>query len=72
MVNYRVRKLKESGYIEKMGTKRTKTGLEGPLYQLASKAYLAIILDQINLDNFIEEADEVEILTALGIFSHTL
>ena len=72
VVNHRVRKLEELGYVEKIGTRKAKAGLRAPLYQLASKAYLAIILDQINLDNFIEEADEVEILTALGIFSHTV
>ena len=72
VVNHRIRTLKERGYIAEIGTRKTKTDTEAPVYQLKSKAYLAIILDQINLDNFIEEADEVEILTALGAFSCTL
>lgn len=72
VVNHRVRMLEELGYVEKIGARRTKVGFKASLYQLKSKAYLAIILDQINLDDFIEEANEAEVLTALGIFSFTL
>jgi hypothetical protein len=72
VVNHRVRKLEEYGYLEKSGTRKTRTGSESPLYILTSKAYLAIVLDKINLDTFLEKADEEEISTALALFSCTL
>ena len=72
VVNRRVRTLEELGYIEKIGTKATKAGFTAPLYQLTPKAYLTIVLNQISPEDFIEQADEAEILTALGIFSKVL
>ena len=72
VVNRRIRILETLGYIKRIGTKDTKAGFKAPLYQLTSKAYLAIILNQINLDDFIKQADEAEILTALGILSKDL
>ena len=72
VVNRRVRTLEELGYVERIGTKETKAGFTVPLYQLRSKAYLAIVLNQISLEDFIKQADEVEILTALGTLSKVL
>ena len=71
-VNRRVRTLKEQGYIKKIGTKETKAGFTAPLYQLTPKAYLAVVLTQISLEDFLEQADEAEILTALGLFSEVI
>ena len=65
VVNRRVRALEEKGYLEKIGTRRTKAGFEASLYRLTPRAYLAIALDQIDLDSFLE-ADEATVLTALG------
>jgi len=39
------------------------------LYQLAPRAYLTIILDKINIDDFVEKAPEAAVLDALGLFS---
>jgi len=65
-VNRRVRALEEQGSVEKIGERKTKTGFKAALYQLTVRAYLAILLDKINLDDFIEKAPEARIVSALG------
>jgi len=67
-VNRRVRALEEHGYIEKSGERETKTGFAAKLYQLTNRAYLAMLLNRINLDNFVEKAPNDEILCALVAF----
>ena len=62
IVNRRVR---GQWYIEKSGERKTKTGFAATLYQLTFRAYLAILLNQINLDNFIQTADEDTIIATL-------
>jgi len=68
-VNKRVRSLEESGYIKKIGAKKTKAGFEASIYELTSRAYLALLLNQINLDYFIEEAEDHVVLYALAALS---
>jgi len=68
-VNKRVRALEESGYIKKIGVKKTKAGFRASIYILTAKAYLAILLNQINLDYLIEEAEENAVLLALATLS---
>jgi len=67
-VNRRVRALEEYGYIEKSGERKTKTGFVAKLYQLTARAYLAMLLKRIDLDEFIEKATDSKILTALATF----
>ena len=69
-VNRRVRILEESGYLEKVGTTKTQAGFQATLYQITARAYLAFLLNQINLDNFIATADEATVIAALGILHH--
>jgi DNA-binding Lrp family transcriptional regulator len=69
VVNRRVRALEENGYIERIGQRIVRTGLVAILYQLTNRAYLAILLDKIDLDDFIEKAPETAVLDALGLFS---
>ena len=44
VVNRRIRKLREQGYLKKVGETRTKAGFEASLYGLTAKAYLALLL----------------------------
>ena len=68
----RIRALEESGYLEKAGTRKTLPGSERVLYRLSSKAYLALLLNKINLDSFIQTADEDTIIATLAaLMSHT-
>jgi len=67
-VNRRVRALEEHGYIEKSGERKTKTGFAAKLYQLTTRAYLAMLLNRINLDDFVEKAPNDKILCVLAAF----
>jgi len=68
----RVRALEDSGYLEKAGTRKILPGSEGVLYRLSSKTYLALLLNKINLDSFIQTAEEDTIIATLAaLMSHT-
>jgi len=68
----RIRALEESGYLEKAGTRKTLPGYERVLYKLSFKTYLALLLNKINLDSFIQTADEDTIIATLAaLMSHT-
>ena len=65
-VNKRVRSLEESGYIKKIGVKKTKAGFKASIYELTARAYLAILLNSINLDELVVRVDEATALWILG------
>lgn len=67
-VNRRVRALEEHGYIEKTGERKTKTGFAAKLYELTARTYLALLLNKINLDEFVEKAPYDSIVTAMSAF----
>jgi len=64
-VNKRVRLLKESGYINKIGVKKTKAGFQASVYELTARAYLAMLLNFINLDDLLMKVDEATASTIL-------
>ena len=68
-INRRVRKLENRGFIEKAGTRKTLAGFTVTLYQLFPKGYLAILLNQTDLDILLEKTDEttiIELIAALA------
>lgn len=65
-VNRRVGALEDLGYLEKVGTRKTQAGFQAVLYQLTSRAYLALLLNQVNLDKFIQTASKEGIITTLS------
>jgi len=69
VINRRVRSLVEKGYIERIGARRSQAGFESQLYRLAPRAHLATILNEVNLDKFIEKANEEDIISALAVFT---
>ena len=72
-VNRRVRVLEKDGYIEKAGTRKTQAGFQATLYRLTARAYLAILLNKVNFDNFIQKASEQDIIAMLAaLISHIL
>ena len=68
-VNRRVRALEQTRYLRKTGTRQTLAGFEASLYELTTRAYAALVFNQINLDRFIKDAEENEILQTLAIFA---
>lgn len=69
-VNKRVRSLKESGYIKSRGVKKTKAGFKTSIYELTVRAYLVMLLDSIDFEKLVMEADETIALAILGDILH--
>jgi len=57
-VNKRIKALEETGYIKRTGTRKTKAGFEAIIYEVTARAYLALILNSMNLDELLEAIDE--------------
>jgi len=71
VINRRVRDLTAKGYIETAKARRTQAGFQAKLYQLTLRAYLAITLRKTDLDRFIEEASENNVINALASLVHS-
>jgi hypothetical protein len=56
-----------SGYINKIGIKKTKAGFEASIYELSARAYLAIVLNSINLEDSLMRVDGATASTILGV-----
>ena len=67
-VNKRVRSLEELQYVIRIGAKKTKAGFEATIYELAARAYLAILLNAINMDELVTQVDEATASALLGNF----
>jgi hypothetical protein len=68
-VNKRVRALQKLGYLKEINVKATKAGFEANEYELATRAYLALLLDSIQLEDVLNRMDEdlaSEILAAIA------
>ena len=70
-VNKRVRALEESRYIKRIGSKKTKVGFEASIYELTARAYLAILLNSINLDKLVMRVDEATASAILASIIYT-
>jgi len=68
-VNRRVRALQHSGYLEKVGVRKTQAGFQATLYQLTARAYLALMLNQIDIETILQRADKTTILSLLAALS---
>lgn len=62
-----MRALQESGYLDKAGIRKTQAGVDAILYQLTTKAQVALFFRQITPDTFIEEADEETLMAELAV-----
>ena len=70
-VNKRVRSLEELRYVKRIGVKKTKAGFEASVYELTAKAYLAILLNYINLNELVTRVDESAASTILAAILYT-
>lgn len=71
-INKRVRSLRELGYIRRVGAQKTKAGFEASIYELSTKAYLAILLDSVNLEDLFKRTDEATASVILAVIIYTL
>lgn len=66
VINRRVRVLEQRGCVEKAGARKTLAGFTVALFQLTSRGYLAMLLDQTDIDSLLEKADEATVLELLA------
>jgi len=57
-VNKRVRFLEKSGYVRRIGARKTKAGFEAHEYEPTAKAYLVLLLNSISLEELLSRLDE--------------
>jgi hypothetical protein len=57
-VNKRVRFLEKSGYVRRIGARKTKAGFEAHEYEPTAKAYVALLLNSISLEELLSRLDE--------------
>jgi predicted transcriptional regulator len=69
-VNKRVRSLEEYGFVKKIGVKKTKAGFEASIYELTARAYLAILLNSVNLEELVMLVDEATASTILAAITY--
>ena len=69
-VNRRVRSLDELGYVKRTGVKRTKAGFEATIYELTIKAYLALLLNSVDLEELLMRLDEATASAILATITH--
>lgn len=69
-VNKRVRSLEESSLIKKVGAKKTKAGFKASIYELTARAYLAILLNSISLEELLTLVDEATASAIIGEIMH--
>jgi hypothetical protein len=65
-VSRRVRALEDSDYLDKAGIRDTQAGGQATLYQLTTRAQVALFLSQISPDTFIKEADQDTLIAELA------
>ena len=68
-VNKRVRALEQTGYVKATSIHGTKAGFQAAVYELTARAYLALMLNSININALLNQMDEdiaSEILAALS------
>jgi DNA-binding MarR family transcriptional regulator len=65
-VSRRVKALEQQGYLEKAGNRKTQAGAQGILYQLTTRAHVALFLNKVNLDTFIKKSDEDTLMAELA------
>lgn len=71
-VNKRVRTLEKSGYIKKTDAKKTKAGFKASIYKLTTRAYLAILLNAINLNDLLTQVDDATASAILATITYTI
>jgi len=68
-INKRVKSLEQLGYVKGVRIRSTKAGFEAVLYELTSRAYVALLLNSISLEELLNRIDEdsaTEILAAIA------
>jgi DNA-binding Lrp family transcriptional regulator len=65
-VNKRVKILERLRYIERIGFKKTMAGFQAVIFELTTRAYLAVVLDRLDPEWLLENLHEVNAQTVLA------
>ena len=68
-VNKRVRALEQLGYVKRIGVRKTKAGFESTVFEMTSRAYLAILMDSIDFDDLLARMSEDSANTLMITFA---
>jgi hypothetical protein len=68
-IKKRIRILEETGYLKRVGMRKTQPGSEGILYEITFKAYAAMKLDTTKFEDFFDQMDEESALQLLALMA---
>ena len=68
VVNRRMKALQREGYLELVEVKRTRQGFQAKHYEPTIRSYIALTMKIVNLNTFIQSAEETEMTTLLAAF----
>ena len=57
--------LEETGYLRRTDIKETKAGFKANIYELTARAYLAIVMNSIDLEELVAQLDDTATSTML-------
>ena len=66
VVNRRMKALQREGYLELVEVKRTRQGFQSKHYEPTIRSYIALTMKIVNLNTFIQSAEETEMTTRLA------
>jgi DNA-binding PadR family transcriptional regulator len=65
----RMETLEKQGWIGQTGTRQSQPGWESALYELTPRGKAALILDETNIDDFLQTATKEQLLKLINSFS---
>lgn len=71
-VNKRVKALEEKQYLKKAGIRKAKAGFKSNLYELMARAYLAMLLNSLDLEEIVSQTNEATVLGVLAALTEHL
>jgi hypothetical protein len=66
-INTRVKALESQIYLRKIGERETKAGGKAALYEATARAYFALLVGGLHLDDLINQLDEIETMTIVSL-----
>jgi DNA-binding PadR family transcriptional regulator len=66
-VNRRMRVLEQARFLKKAGMRKTRAGFESTLYELTARGFASTAFNQTDMNEFIENADDEQVLELLAI-----
>lgn len=71
-VNRRMRTLEQARFLKKAGIRKTRAGFESTLYELTVRGFASTTFSQTDMNEFIENAEDEQVLELLAILASFL